>query len=226
MRFVAYINVLVVLFLAIYGLYYLVLLLLYLRHRRETDVTPAVDLSALPHVTVQVPVYNERHVVERAIDHVVALDYPRDRLHIQILDDSTDETSRLACARAAFYRRRGIDIEVLHRPDRSGFKAGALDWGLSHAQGEYTAVFDADFCPYPDFLLRTVPYFLERSRLGFVQGRWTYLNVDYSLLTKAQMLAFDSHYNVEQIARSRSGGRGVAAAVHRGSRGLAIRYPV
>lgn len=205
MRFVAYINVLVVVFLAVYGLYYLVLLLLYLRHRRETDVTPPVDLSALPHVTVQVPVYNERHVIERAIDHVAALDYPRDRLHIQVLDDSTDETSRLACTRAALYRRRGVDVEVLHRPDRSGFKAGALDWGLSRSRGEYVAIFDADFCPRPDFLLRTVPHFLERPRLGFVQGRWTYLNVDYSLLTRAQTLAFDSHYNIEQTARSRSG---------------------
>jgi cellulose synthase/poly-beta-1,6-N-acetylglucosamine synthase-like glycosyltransferase len=150
-------------------------------------------------------VYNELHVVERAIDRVATLDYPRDRLQIQILDDSTDETSRLACARAAVYRERGIDIEVLRRPTRDGFKAGALDWGLSRATGEYVAIFDADFCPRPDFLLQTVPHFSARPRLGLVQTRWAYLNADYSLLTKAQALALDGHFVVEQVGRCRSG---------------------
>jgi cellulose synthase/poly-beta-1,6-N-acetylglucosamine synthase-like glycosyltransferase len=201
----ALVHATVATWLAIYGLNSLVLAFLYLLHRREAESTPSVDRSALPYVTVQVPVYNELHVVERAIDRVAALDYPHDRLQIQILDDSTDETSRLACARAALHHERGIDIAVLRRPDRGGFKAGALAWGLAQASGEYVAIFDADFCPSPDFLLQTIPHFLARPRLGLVQTRWSYLNADYSHLTQAQALALDGHFVVEQTGRCRSG---------------------
>jgi cellulose synthase/poly-beta-1,6-N-acetylglucosamine synthase-like glycosyltransferase len=209
--FLPFIHALTVLWLAVYGLNSFVLTFLYLRHRLVVVPTLPIDRSALPPVTVQVPLYNEFHVVERVIDAVAALDYPRDRLQIQILDDSTDETTRLARARMAFHRQRGVDIAVLRRPDRNGFKAGALAWGLSHAngeyaaKGEYVAIFDADFCPYPDFLLRTVPHFLARSRLGMVQTRWSYLNADYSPLTRAQVLALDGHFVVEQAGRHRSG---------------------
>jgi cellulose synthase/poly-beta-1,6-N-acetylglucosamine synthase-like glycosyltransferase len=154
---------------------------------------------------VQAPVYNERHVIARVIDAMAALDYPRDRLQIQILDDSTDETTQLACTRAALHREQGIDIAVLRRPDRSGFKAGALAWGLTRARGEYIAIFDADFLPHPDFLLQTIPHFLERPRLGLVQTRWSHLNANYSPLTRAQALAFDGHFVVEQGGRHRSG---------------------
>ena len=205
MTFLAFIHALVVLWLAIYGLNSFILAFLYLRHRRAVVPTPSMDWSALPPVTVQVPVYNELHVVERAIDGVAALDYPRDRLQIQILDDSTDETTRLARARTALHRERGVDITVLRRPDRGGFKAGALAWGLAQARGEYVAIFDADFCPHPDFLLRTVTHFLARPRLGMVQTRWSYLNADYSPLTRAQALALDGHFVVEQAGRHRSG---------------------
>lgn len=211
MTFLPFIHALTVLWLAVYGLNSFVLTFLYLRHRLVVVPTPPIDRSALPPVTVQVPLYNEFHVVERVIDAVAALDYPRDRLQIQILDDSTDETTRLARARMAFHRQRGVDIAVLRRPDRNGFKAGALAWGLSHAngeyavKGEYVAIFDADFCPYPDFLLRTVPHFLARPRLGMVQTRWSYLNADYSSLTRAQVLALDGHFVVEQAGRHRSG---------------------
>jgi cellulose synthase/poly-beta-1,6-N-acetylglucosamine synthase-like glycosyltransferase len=191
--------------LALYGLHAFTLLFLYLRHRREAISTPTVDRKTLPHVTVQVPVYNEMHVVERVIDHVAALDYPRDRLHIQILDDSTDDTLRLSRARAALHRERGVDIAVLRRPDRSGFKAGALNWGLSQTQSELIAIFDADFCPPPDFLSKTVPHLVKNPRVGLVQTRWTYLNTDYSPLTEAQALLFDGHFAIEQVARSRSG---------------------
>jgi cellulose synthase/poly-beta-1,6-N-acetylglucosamine synthase-like glycosyltransferase len=142
-----FIHALVALWLAIYGLNSFILAFLYLHHRRTDAPPPPIDRSTLPTVTVQVPVYNEIHVIERVIDAVAALDYPHDRLDIQILDDSTDETTRLARERAALYRQRGIDVEVLRRPDRSGFKAGAIAWGLSQAQGEYVAIFDADFCP-------------------------------------------------------------------------------
>ncbi len=225
MTLLALIRALVALWLAVYGLNSFILAFLYLRHRREVIPTPTLPhggrehrssssllrggleggRSALPTVIVQVPVYNELHVVERVIDSVAALDYPRSRLQIQILDDSTDETTRLAQARAALHRERGVDITVLRRPDRSGFKAGALAWGLSQARGEYVAIFDADFCPHSDFLLQTVPHFLTRPRLGLVQTRWAYLNAAYSPLTRAQVLALDGHFVVEQAGRYRSG---------------------
>ena len=234
MTLLALIHALVALWLAIYGLNSFILAFLYLRHRREDAPAPSPNPStsfstgsgggeaapenaaptacpspmggsALPPVTVQVPVYNELHVVERVIDSVAALDYPRERLQIQILDDSTDGTTHLARARAALHRERGVDIAVLRRPDRSGYKAGALTWGLSQARGEYIVIFDADFCPHPDFLLQTVPHFLARPRLGLVQARWSYLNADYSSLTRAQALALDGHFVVEQGGRHRSG---------------------
>ncbi len=198
-------HALIVLWLTVYGLNSFILAFLYLRHRRSNPAIPSIDRSALPPVTVQVPMYNECHVVERVIDAVAALDYPKDRLQIQILDDSTDETTRLARARAAFHRERGVDVTVLRRPERDGFKAGALAWGLSRATGEYVAIFDADFAPGPDFLLRTVPHFVSNPQLGMVQTRWSYLNADYSPLTRAQVLALDGHFVVEQTGRHRSG---------------------
>ncbi len=200
---------LVVLGLSLYGFHSLILALLYLYHRQRsanpTQLNLSPDEAALPPVTVQVPIYNELHVVERVIDAVAALEYPRERLQIQILDDSTDATTVLAHARAAFYRAQGIDIEVLRRPTRQGFKAGALAWGLTQARGEYIAIFDADFCPRPDFLLRTIPYFLARPRLGVLQTRWSHLNAGYSLLTGAQALAIDGHFVVEQAGRNLAG---------------------
>lgn len=205
MTFLLLVHSLIALWLAIYGFNSLILALLYLRHRKEDVPAPSFDRSTLPPVTVQVPIYNERHVVERVIDRVALLDYPRDKLQIQILDDSTDETSRLAHIRAALYRERGTDITVMRRPDRHGFKAGALAWGLSRARGEYIVIFDADFCPHPDFLLQTIPHFLGRPQLGLIQTRWAYLNSIYSPLTRAQTLALDGHFIVEQTARCRSG---------------------
>jgi cellulose synthase/poly-beta-1,6-N-acetylglucosamine synthase-like glycosyltransferase len=196
---------LITVWLALYGLHAFTLLFLYLRHRQEIEPAPGVNWDDLPHVTVQVPVYNEWHVVERVIDHVTALDYPRDKLHIQILDDSTDDTLRLSRVRAALHRERGADITVLRRPDRDGYKAGALNWGLSHTDSEFIAIFDADFCPQPDFLLKTIPYLIQNPKVGMVQTRWTYLNADYSPLTRAQVLLFDGHFAIEQVARSHSG---------------------
>ncbi len=195
----------VALWLAAYGLNALLLAVLYLRHAAEGPSVPSIKPEALPSVTVQVPIYNEREVIDRVVDAVACLDYPRDRLQIQILDDSTDETTRLARRRAALYRRRGLDIRVLRRPDRHSYKAGALSWGLQRARGDYIAIFDADFCPHPDFLLQTVPHFLDQPDLGLVQVRWSHLNADYSLFTRAQALAFDAHFVVEQTGRNRSG---------------------
>lgn len=189
--------------LALYGVNSLVMLVLYLRHWRRTPPLPL--LTSTPRVTVQLPIYNERYVVERLIDAVAALDYPWDRLQIQVLDDSTDETTAIAQERAAYHRQRGVDIAVIHRTERAGFKAGALAHGLNTATGEFIAVFDADFVPDPDFLRQTVPHFPAQPDLGLIQTRWGHINGDYSLLTRAQTLALDGHFVVEQTARQRAG---------------------
>lgn len=192
--------------LAIYGANAFVMLALYVRHRRRPTLSAAVPTEdGLPIVTVQLPVFNELYVVERLIDAVARLEYPRHRLHIQVLDDSTDETTALAEARAAHWQARGVDIRVIHRAVRKDYKAGALREGLKTARGELVAIFDADFVPRPDFLRRTVPHFRGRPRLGFLQTRWAHLNGDYSPLTRAQTLALDGHFVVEQTARQRAG---------------------
>lgn len=205
----AVLYALIVTCLSVYGFHSLALAILYLTHRKRaatlSQTVPPLDEAALPSVTVQVPLYNEMYVVERVIDAVAALEYPRERIQIQILDDSTDATTKLALARADFYARQGIDITVLRRPARQGFKAGALAWGLTQAKGEYIAIFDADFCPRPDFLLRTIPHFIARPRLGMVQTRWSHLNATHSLLTRAQALALDGHFVVEQAGRNFAG---------------------
>ncbi len=190
--------------LATYGLNSLILVLLYLRHRRDPHPCPP-PLTNAPPVTVQLPIYNELHVAERLIDAVARLDYPQDRLQIQVLDDSTDETTALAQARVDYYRRQELDIVLIHRPERTGFKAGALQRGLETVRGDFVAIFDADFVPNPDFLQQIIPYFQGRPRLGLVQARWGHLNADYSPLTRAQALALDGHFVVEQTARQRSG---------------------
>ena len=190
--------------LAIYGANTLLLTLLYLRRRREAPPAPA-EPAQWPAVTVQAPVFNELHVVERLIHALAALDYPRDRLQIQILDDSTDETTALAASCIDRYRGQGLEIELLHRRQRPGFKAGALLAAMPQASGEFIAIFDADFVPAPDFLRRTVPHLLAQPQAGFLQTRWSHLNSGYSPLTQAQALALDGHFVVEQTVRQRSG---------------------
>ena len=204
--------------LAIYGLQALTLTLLKLREERlqkqenlrthrYCELGTPLNSVNWPPVTVQLPIFNEVHVVGRLIDACAKLEYPSDRLQIHVLDDSIDGTTAIAERRAAFWRRRGVDVRVLHRGDRQGFKAGALREGLKEANGEYVAVFDADFVPHPDFLKRTVPSFLDSAtrRVGFVQTRWTHLNGEYSALTRAQALALDGHFVVEQAARHAAG---------------------
>jgi cellulose synthase/poly-beta-1,6-N-acetylglucosamine synthase-like glycosyltransferase len=193
------------LWLATYGLNGLALGLLYWYHRRRSPPVPTHSPEHMPIVTVQLPLFNEKHVAERLIDAVAELDYPRDRLQVQVLDDSTDETTRLVEARAAFHRERGLDIEVLHRTQQDGFKAGALAQAMKHVRGEFIAIFDADFRPYPGFLRESLPYLLSDERLGMVQTRWSHLNARYSPITRVQALALDGHFVVEQTARSRSG---------------------
>jgi cellulose synthase/poly-beta-1,6-N-acetylglucosamine synthase-like glycosyltransferase len=190
--------------LAIYGANTLLLTVLYVRRRRQTPPTPP-EPAEWPVVTVQAPVFNELHVVERLIHALAALDYPRDRLQIQLLDDSTDETTALAAACIERYRGQGLAIELLHREQRPGFKAGALAAAMSQVRGEVIAIFDADFTPAPDFLRRTVPALLADARTGFIQTRWAHLNAGYSPLTRMQALALDGHFVVEQTVRQRSG---------------------
>lgn len=157
-----------------------------------------------PRVLVQIPVYNERYVVERVIDACAQLDYPSDRLTVQVLDDSTDDTTEIARERVARWRKRGVSIELLHREHREGFKAGALQHGLEQTESDLVAVFDADFRPEPDFLRRTVPEFAA-PEVGMVQGRWGHLNEEVSVLTRVQAMSLDAHFAVEQYVRNRRG---------------------
>ncbi len=188
--------------LALYGFNTLLMVWLYWRKRK--DASPLPPLTFFPRVTVQLPIYNELYVVERLIDAAAALDWPHDRLQIQVLDDSDDETTEMAQARVEFHRSRGLDITLLRREARGGFKAGALAAGMPTATGELIAIFDADFVPLPNFLKQTVPYFATDSRLGLVQTRWGHLNAEYSPLTRAQGIALDGHFVIEQTARSRN----------------------
>ena len=188
--------------LMIYGLNAWVMVWLHLRHRADPSQVPP-PLDALPMVTVQLPIFNERYVVERLMEAVAALDYPTDRLEIQVLDDSTDDTSEIVAAVIARLGPRGIEIIHQRRARREGYKAGALAEGLSACRGEFVAVFDADFVPPTDFLLRVLPHFAPG--VAVVQTRWGHLNRSFSALTVAQALGMDGHFGVEQSARAWSG---------------------
>ncbi len=188
--------------LAAYGFNSWFLTLLYIFVARRTAPAPG---QYEPTVTVQLPVYNERWVVRRLIDAAASLDYPRHRLQIQVLDDSTDDTTSIAAAAVQRWRQAGVDIKLIHRRNRLGYKAGALARGLRQAKGEFIAIFDADFLPPRDWLRATVPHFAGRPDVGFVQTRWGHLNGDYSPITRAQVLALDGHFMVEQTARQRGG---------------------
>ena len=176
--------------------------------RRAYAAEQLPELSApatWPRLTVQLPLYNEQYVVERLIDACAVLDYPAGRLHVQVLDDSTDDTVALAAARVAHHAARGLHITHERRAERTGFKAGALAYGLTRTEGELIAVFDADFLPEPDFLRQTVPHFFrptpDNARTGVVQTRWGHLNEDYSLLTELQAFGLNAHFFVEQVGR-------------------------
>lgn len=188
--------------------YSLVQLSLLIRYRRQwgagaREEVPN-DLAEWPHVLVQLPVYNERYVVERLIDAACALDYPRDKLEIQLLDDSSDESFQIAFAKVAEWKERGFRISQVRRTARTGFKAGALDYGLKLSQAPFVAIFDADFVPDPQFLKCTIPLF-AKADTGMVQTRWGHLNRDFSLLTRVQAFALDAHFTVEQTGRNLGG---------------------
>ncbi|MEZ4656003.1 MAG: glycosyltransferase [Caldilineaceae bacterium] len=163
------------------------------------------DAYDWPQVTIQLPIFNERHVVERLIDACAAMHYPRARLQMQVLDDSTDLTSMLIQRRVQQLQDAGYRVEHLQRADRTGYKAGALAHALASATGDFIVIFDADFAPPPDFLLQTLPHFQQDERIGFVQARWGHLNYEYSPITRSQALALDGHFLVEQAGRQAAG---------------------
>lgn len=189
--------------LSVYGIHRYCIIYLFLKSRKK-KVEPAGHFEQLPRVTVQLPVFNEFYVVRRLIEAVSKLDYPKELLQIQILDDSTDETRDIAADEAARLKARGFDIAHLHRVNREGFKAGAMAAGMEEATGEYIFILDADFVPEPDSLKRCIHHFTD-SNVGMVQMRWGHLNRDYSLLTKVQAMFLDGHLLLEQTARSSSG---------------------
>jgi cellulose synthase/poly-beta-1,6-N-acetylglucosamine synthase-like glycosyltransferase len=166
---------------------------------------PLPPPAVLPPVTVQLPIFNEMYVADRLIDAVCEMEYPRELFQIQVLDDSTDETTEIAELAVRRHAARGFNISYIHRIDRRGYKAGALEAGLKEATGQYIAIFDADFVPPTDFLLRTLPYFGTDPKIGMVQARWGHINQDYSLLTKIQSILLDAHFVLEHGGRNRSG---------------------
>jgi cellulose synthase/poly-beta-1,6-N-acetylglucosamine synthase-like glycosyltransferase len=198
---VAYFFVLSIL--GIYGWHRYFIVYQYMKHRDQAPRQPPPPLE-WPVVTVQLPIYNEMYVVDRLVDAVCAMDYPRDRLEIQVLDDSTDETREIAELAVRRQAQRGFDIAYIHRTNRTGYKAGALEAGLVEARGEFIAIFDADFVPPADFLTRTIPHFRD-DRTAVVQARWGHLNQGYSLLTKVQAVMLDGHFVLEHGGRNRSG---------------------
>jgi cellulose synthase/poly-beta-1,6-N-acetylglucosamine synthase-like glycosyltransferase len=192
--------------LAIYGWhrYYLVYLYMKNRGKAPDPALPPPALANLPRVTVQLPIYNEMYVADRLIDAVCEMDYPRELLEIQVLDDSTDETTDIAELAVRRHAARGFDITYLHRVDRRGYKAGALEAGLKVAKAHFIAIFDADFVPSRDFLRKTLPYFTD-AKIGMVQARWGHINQEYSLLTKIQSILLDAHFVLEHGGRNRAG---------------------
>src|SRR6187549_2258755 len=193
----------VLVILAVYGWHRYYLVYLYMKNKGRIPV-PAGKLEAWPAVTIQLPIYNEMYVADRLIDAVCQLDYPRELLEIRVLDDSTDETRSVAERAVRRNADQGIDIKYLHRADRTGYKAGALEAGMKVATGQFIAIFDADFIPTVDFLRRTVPFFGD-PQVAMVQARWGHINQHYSLLTKVQSILLDAHFVLEHGSRNRAG---------------------
>lgn len=190
-----------------YALAQLNLLFNYLSSKKVKDDCEKFDFSnpnEIPCVTIQLPVYNEMYVMDRLLDNIAEIDYPKDKLEIQVLDDSTDETVETTCEHIERLQATGLDIKHITRTDRKGFKAGALKEGLKIAKGEFIAIFDSDFLPKKDWLKRTVPYF-KNEEIGVVQTRWGHINRNFSILTRIQAFALDAHFTLEQVGRNSKG---------------------
>ncbi|HEX5481597.1 MAG TPA: cellulose synthase family protein, partial [Terriglobia bacterium] len=189
--------------LSVYGVHRYVLMYLYLRHRKKLARRPKI-FEKLPKVTVQLPLYNERYVIERLLEAVTRIDYPKHLLEIQVLDDSTDETAIVCSQLVSEYRQAGFPISYHHRDNRRGYKAGALAEGIDKASGDFLAIFDADFVPPPSVIREMLPYFTD-PQVGVVQGRWTWVNQHYSNLTEIEAIMLDGHFVIEHGARNLSG---------------------
>ena len=205
MYFLFSIYALALTFIAVYCFSQFFLWLDYRKAKRQSTTQPlnlekARLTDDLPFVTIQLPIFNEMYVVERLIDNIVNINYPKDKFQIHVLDDSTDETVEITRKKVAEYQAKGFDIEQITRTNRQGYKAGALKEATTQAKGDLIAIFDADFLPKPDFLLSTVPYFKD-EKVGVVQTRWEHINKDYSLLTRLQAMQLDVHFTVEQNGR-------------------------
>ncbi|CAM1358652.1 Glycosyl transferase family 2 [Tenacibaculum litoreum] len=191
----------------LYAIAQLNLLINYLKAQKKKENAPMLDLSDInkvPYVTIQLPVYNELYVMERLLNNIALLEYPREKLEIQVLDDSTDESVESTAIQIEELQKTGLDIQHIRRENRQGFKAGALKEGLKTAKGEFIAIFDADFLPKKNWLLETVPYFKD-PKIGVVQTRWGHINRNYSTLTKIQAFALDAHFTLEQVGRNSQG---------------------
>lgn len=193
---------LIMFMLFVYSMGQLHLTFAYLKAKKN-NTSKSPTLNKYPFVTVQLPIYNEKYVIERLLDSICNLDYPQDKLEIQVLDDSDDESIDLIAQKVREYQSKGINIKHIRRPNRVGFKAGALAYGLKETKGEFIAIFDADFLPPIDFLLKTIPHF-NSDNIGVVQTRWGHLNQEYSLFTKIQAFALNAHFSVEQTGRNYS----------------------
>ncbi|MDC0176927.1 glycosyltransferase family 2 protein [Polaribacter sp.] len=190
-----------------YAIAQLNLLFNYLKAKKKKDTSEKFDFSnkeEIPFVTIQLPVYNELYVMERLLKNIAKIDYPLEKLEIQVLDDSTDESIETTAEQVKLIQDKGIDIQHIKRSNRQGFKAGALKEGLKTAKGEFIAIFDADFLPKEDWLYQTVPYFKD-PKIGVIQTRWGHINRDYSTLTKIQAFALDAHFTLEQVGRNSKG---------------------
>lgn len=191
----------------LYAIAQLNLLINYIKSKNKTDTSEKFDFSnpkEIPFITIQLPVYNELYVMERLLKNIGKLEYPKDKLEIQVLDDSTDESVETTAIEIKKIQEKGIDISHIRRTNRQGFKAGALKEGLKIAKGEFIAIFDADFLPQKDWLQKTVPYF-KNDKIGVVQTRWGHINRNYSTLTKIQAFALDAHFTLEQVGRNSQG---------------------
>src|SRR6185312_4861350 len=201
MLLIPYFVVMVIL--AGYGIHRYVLVWMYYRNRKNRTMDPPSQFADLPRITVQLPIFNEQFVVDRLVESICKLEYPKDKLDIQVLDDSTDETVEVARAVVERYAALGHPITYIHRTNREGFKAGALQNGMLTSKGEFIAIFDADFVPSEDWLLRVVHHFAD-PKIGMVQTRWTHLNRNYSFLTEVEAILLDGHFVLEHGGRSRS----------------------
>jgi cellulose synthase/poly-beta-1,6-N-acetylglucosamine synthase-like glycosyltransferase len=194
----------VMILLSFYGVHRYTMCYQYFKYKKNYDPNPPRHFAELPHITVQLPIFNEQFVIDRLLEAVCAMEYPSEKLEIQVLDDSTDETTAVASAIVDRYAALGHPIVYIHRTNRHGFKAGALDAGLKVAKGEFIAIFDADFVPPPDWIMKVVHHFAQ-PEIGMVQTRWTHLNRNYSMLTQIEAILLDGHFVLEHGARARSG---------------------